>query len=133
MLWWPFLELIMKFILMVQSKYLNEHNWLKKIQNFSKAKKFYYQSNKLLKIMYHQLLVGVKIWFVPRKALEMTSICRSYSTFFKQILCVDVFLSLQWLVTTWRLNISQFRECVNQLASTFTLFKSWRTEFHKKN
>ena len=47
----------------------------KKNQNFSKAKKFYYQSNKSLKIMFCLMsavaLIGVKIWLVHLKALEM--------------------------------------------------------------
>ena len=38
MLWRPFLELIMKCVLMVQSKFLKKHNWSKNFQNFSKAK-----------------------------------------------------------------------------------------------
>ena len=44
-------------------------------QNFSKGKKFYCQSNKWLKIMFCLMsavaLVGVKIWFVHLKALEI--------------------------------------------------------------
>ena len=45
-------------------------------QNFSKEKKFYYQSNKLLIIRFHPImsaveLVGVKIWSAHLKSLEI--------------------------------------------------------------
>ena len=32
MLWWPFLELVMKCLKMVQSKYLNEHTVLPRLE-----------------------------------------------------------------------------------------------------
>ena len=61
MFWWPFCELISKYIFMVH-KYLNEDIWWEKIQIFSKAK---FRSNKWLKIMLHHMsaveFVGVKI------------------------------------------------------------------------
>ena len=66
-----FLELILKCLFMVQSKYLNEHILLKFFSKFLKAKK----SNKWLKIMFYLMsaieLIVVKIWFAHLKALEM--------------------------------------------------------------
>ena len=38
MLWRPFLELIMKCILMLQSKCQNEYSWLNKVSTFFKSK-----------------------------------------------------------------------------------------------
>ena len=75
MLWWPFLELILKCLYMKPSNYLNEDIWWKKISKFFKSNFFFDRSNKWLKIMFCLMsavdLVGVTIWWLHVKALGM--------------------------------------------------------------
>ena len=75
MLWLPFLEVILKFLHMNQSKCPNEDIWWEKVQNFSKANFFSNRSNEWLKLMFCLMsavdLVGVKIWQTHVKAIGM--------------------------------------------------------------
>ena len=115
MLWRPFLELILKCLFMVQSKYLNEDTWWKFFQNFSKTKTFYNRSNKWLKSLFWHgsavELVGVKILYAlemrMRKLLLSLSIAQIHHEKINKMLFLNnlgftLYLQI-WLIETNRI------------------------------